>query len=271
MSIGPGILVPTIDGMRMIYPLRLGIVVGAITISEFSLGTGLSWFTCLLPPSITRYRRRFQPPDPVSGSAAITVDDLQALCEYEQRIWQQYLRWAGKVGVAPPIREELVFRGGPYLLALTLGGLHEQLLLTGTIIWVIAHRRGIAGSHSHVLPIFMSGVLYAYLWSFGLWWVAIIVHIVNNLMTVGVLMIQEWWTRRQAPFAVGDQVEIAVDERPHPTSGGLIQATTPDGKILHVTGVTPGETCTARIAASWKGHTEAFPIAQTEESVSGHR
>lgn len=263
MGIGPGVVVPTIEGTRMIYPVQLGAIWLGLTIVGLAVRGVLPWVSRQLPASITPHLTQQYttvPTETDDDSAETTIKDVQALYEEERRIGRRYLRYAGRAGIAAPVAEEIIFRGGPYLLALTVAWPLALCLLGGTVLWSLAHRREFGGYHRYALQTLPSGLFYVYLWLIGLWWVAILIHMGNNLVAVGGMLGEEWWRRRQAPFTVGETMTITVDNSAQSNDFGLFQVTGANGATLYVAGVSPGETRHVRIAVSDRGYTEAFPI-----------
>lgn len=94
--------------------------------------------------------------------------------------------------------EELVFRGVPFVAAVWLGYYPLGAVLVGTLLWASLH------SVRNMPAILLSGLLYAWLWLSGAWYLAIAVHVAGNGLVHSFLRVQCW--RRRGRYPHPDEV-----------------------------------------------------------------
>ena len=87
--------------------------------------------------------------------------------------------------------EELLLRGVPLVVALSLDVSPIGAVLAGTLLWVSLH--DIRGWPNSVLI----GLLYAWLWLSGAWYLAIALHIVGNWVLHTSLRVRYWREERR--------------------------------------------------------------------------
>lgn len=274
MGFGPSISAPTITGTQVIYPVQLVAAWAVLTVASLVLervirrckywtvkltGTDpFGWFVSL------DNSRRID-----TGEAeTYTVTDLKERLDRERRQWRRSIR-RGVLGVViAPVAEELTFRGGPYLLAVTLSASRLPLLVAGSVLWAFLHTRNPRSSRRGTLPVFVSGLVSLYLWLIGLWWLAILVHAGNNLTVIAVNAGKTWWQRWQYSFSSGDEYTVTVDDQtPQPDRHGLYRAYTPADETLYVADVEPGETTRVRVATTVGFDGYAYPITESGEET----
>ncbi|MDS0280383.1 CPBP family intramembrane metalloprotease [Halomicroarcula sp. S1AR25-4] len=270
MGFGPSISAPTITGTQVVYPARLVAAWAVLTVASLGLkrvihrckywtvkltGTHpFGWFASLDSD------RRID----TGETETYTVADLKDRLDWERRQWRRLTRRGGRAVVIAPVVEELTFRGGPYLLAVTLGGAHLPLLVAGSVLWASLHTRNPRPYRRGAIPVFVSGLLSLYLWLIGLWWLAILVHAGNNLVAIALEAGEKWWRRWQHSFSPGEEYTVTVDDRsPQPDRHGLYRAYTPADETLHVADVEPGETTRVRVATTVGLHGYAYPITES--------
>jgi hypothetical protein len=192
-----------------------------------------------------------------------TVADLKDRLDWERRQWCRTTRRGFRAVVIAPVVKELTFRGGPYLLAVTLGVSRLSLLVAGSVLWASLHTRNPRPYRHGTIPVSVSGLLSLYLWLIGLWWLAILVHAGNNLVAIALKAGEEWWRRWRHSFSPGEEYTVTVDDRsPQPARHGLYRAYTPADETLHVADVKPGETTRVRVATTVVLHGYAYPISR---------
>ena len=270
MGFGPSISAPTITGTQVVYPARLVAAWAVLTVASLGLervirrckywtvkltGTHpFGWFASLDSD------RRID----TGETETYTVADLKDRLDWERKWWRRTTRRGGRAVVIAPVVEELTFRGGPYLLAVTLGGAHLPLLVAGSVLWAFLHTRNPRPYRRGTIPVFVSGLLCLYLWLIGLWWLAILVHAGNNLVAIALEASEKWWRRWQHSFSPGEEYTVTVDDRsPQPDLHGLYRAYTPAEETLHVADVEPGETTRVRVATTVGLHGYAYPITES--------
>jgi len=270
MGFGPSISVPTITGTQVVYPARLLAAWAILTIASLVLESVIhrckywtvkltgthpfGWFASLDSD------RRID----TEETETYTVADLKDRLDWERKWWRRTTRRGVRAVVIAPVVEELTFRGGPYLLAVTLGVAQLPLLVAGSVLWAFLHTRNPRRYRRGTLPVFVSGLLSLYLWLIGLWWLAILVHAGNNLVATAVDVGKEWWRRWQHSFSPGEEYTVTVDDRsPQPDRHGLYRAYTPAEETLHVADVEPGETTRVRVATTVGLHGYAYPITES--------
>ena len=274
MGFGPSISAPTITGTQVVYPARLLAAWAILTIASLVLervihrckywtvkltGTHpFDWFASLDSD------RRID----TGETETYTVTDLKDQLDWERRQWRRTTRRGVRAVVIAPVVEELTFRGGPYLLAVTLGVAQLPLLVAGSVLWAYLHTRNPRRYRRGTLPVFVSGLLSLYLWLIGLWWLAILVHAGNNLAAIALAAGEEWWRRWQHSFSPGEEYTVTVDDRsPQPDRHGLYRAYTPADETLHVADVEPGETARVRVATTVGLHGYAYPISRSGQET----
>lgn len=123
MEFGPGIPVPALDGVRVVYPAWIvgawfGLLIARLVL--FSVSNRLKFeFVSLTgwdPLGWLAVPER-EPRD--TGEARYTVEDLEATLEWELSRWRRKARRAYRAILIAPLGEEMVFRGIPFLIALT--------------------------------------------------------------------------------------------------------------------------------------------------------
>jgi hypothetical protein len=270
MGFGPSISVPTITGTQVVYPARLLAAWAVLTVASLGLeriihrckywtvkltGTHpFGWFASLDSD------RRID----TEETETYTVADLKDRLDWERKWWRRTTRRGVRAVVIAPVVEELTFRGGPYLLAVTLGVAQLPLLVAGSVLWAYLHTRNPRRYRRGTLPVFVSGLLSLYLWLIGLWWLAILVHAGNNLVAIALEASEKWWRRWQHSFSPGEEYTVTVDDRsPQPDRHGLYRAYTPAEETLHVADVEPGETTRVRVATTVGLHGYAYPITDS--------
>lgn len=270
MAFGPSISAPTLTGTTVVYPAELFAAWIVLTVTSLVLErlirraklrivrhTGIppyGWFTTY--HEVTRSTS--------NEPETYTVDDLKDTLARERKQWRRIGRRGTKAVIVAPVVEELTFRGGPSLLALTLGGAHLPLLVAGSLLWAAIHARNPAPDRRGTLPVFIHGLLYIYLWLIGLWWLAILVHAGNNLIAIALEAGKLWWRRRQHPLTPGDTHTVTVDDQYAPRNrDGLSLAYTADGDRLYVADVDPGDTTQVRVATTVGFTGYAYPITDT--------
>ncbi|GAA0272780.1 MULTISPECIES: CPBP family intramembrane glutamic endopeptidase [Halobacteriales] len=273
MAFGPGISVPTITGTRVVYPVPIVAAWVVLTVASIGLGriirrskfwlvrvTGtdpLGWFE--FPD-----RERTDDTEDTEGTETYSVTDLKEQLDWEREWWRRKARFGVRSAVVAPVVEELTFRGGPLLLALTLDGYRLPLLIGGSVLWAYVHTLNPRGYRRATAPVFVGGLLCLYLWAVGLWWVAVLVHAGNNATAMALEVGREWWRRWQHPFAPGEEYTVTVDDHgPQPEAHGLYRAYTPANETLHVANVEPGETTRVRVATTVGFHGHAYPVAES--------
>lgn len=87
--------------------------------------------------------------------------------------------------------EELLLRGVPLVVALSLDVSPLGAVLAGTLLWVSLH--DIRGWPNTVLI----GLLYAWLWLGGAWYLAIVLHVVQNWFAHSVHRVRHWVAERR--------------------------------------------------------------------------
>lgn len=274
MAFGPGISVPTITGTRVLYPARIVAAWVVLTVASIGLGriifrskfwivkvTGtdpLDWFKFL----------GHERTDDTEGTETYSVADLKEQLDWEREWWRRKARVGVRSVVVAPVVEELTFRGGPFLLALTLDGYRLPLLIGGSVIWAYIHTLNPRSYRRATVPVFVSGLLSLYLWVVGLWWAAVLVHAGNNVVAMVLEVGGEWWRRWQHSFTPGEEYTVTVDDRdPQPEAHGLYRAYTPADEKLRVANVEPGETTRVRVATTVGLHGYAYPIAQSRRET----
>ena len=270
MGFGPSISVPTITGTQVVYPARLVAAWAILTVASLGLeriihrckywtvkltGTHpFGWFASLDSDHQSDLRE----------TETYTVADLKDRLGWERKWWRRTTRRGVRAVVIAPVVEELTFRGGPYLLAVTLGVAQLPLLVAGSVLWAFLHTRNPRRYRRGTLPVFVSGLLSLYLWLIGLWWLAILVHAGNNLVAIALAASEKWWRRWQHSFSPGEEYTVTVDDRsPQPDRHGLYRAYTPAEETLHVADVEPGETTRVRVATTVGLHGYAYPITES--------
>ncbi|MFC6893765.1 CPBP family intramembrane glutamic endopeptidase [Halopenitus salinus] len=273
MGFGPSISAPTITGTQVVYPARLVAAWAILTIASLVLervihrckywtvkltGTHpFGWFASLDSDHQGDLRE----------TETYTVADLKDRLDWERKWWRRTTRRGVRAVVIAPVVEELTFRGGPYLLAVTLGVAQLPLLVAGSVLWAFLHTRNPRRYRRGTLPVFVSGLLSLYLWLIGLWWLAILVHAGNNLVAIALAAGEEWWRRWQHSFSPGEEYTVTVDDRsPQPDCHGLYRAYTPAEETLHVADVEPGETTRVRVATTVGFHGYAYPITESGQA-----
>jgi len=274
MGFGPSISAPTITGTQVVYPARLVAAWAILTIASLGLervihrckywtvkltGTHpFGWFASLDSDHQGDLRE----------TETYTVADLKDRLDWERKWWRRTTRRGVRAVVIAPVVEELTFRGGPYLLAVTLGVAQLPLLVAGSVLWAYLHTRNPRRYRRGTLPVFVSGLLSLYLWLIGLWWLAILVHAGNNLVAIALAAGEEWWRRWQHSFSPGEEYTVTVDDQsPQPDRHGLYRAYTPADETLHVADVEPGETTCVRVATTVGLHGYAYPIAGSKQET----
>ncbi|MFC7164868.1 CPBP family intramembrane glutamic endopeptidase [Halospeciosus flavus] len=274
MGFGPSISAPTITGTQVVYPARLFAAWAILTIASLVLervihrwkywtvkltGTHpFGWFASLDSD------RRID----TEETETYTVADLKDRLDWERKWWRRTTRRGVRAVVIAPVVEELTFRGGPYLLAVTLGVAQLPLLVAGSVLWAYLHTRNPRRYRRGTLPVFVSGLLSLYLWLIGLWWLAILVHAGNNLVAIALAASEEWWRRWQHSFSPGEEYTVTVDDRiPQPDRHGLYRAYTPAEETLHVADVEPGETTRVRVATTVGLNGYAYPITESGQET----
>jgi hypothetical protein len=274
MGFGPSISAPTITGTQVVYPARLLAAWAILTIASLVLervihrckywtvkltGTHpFGWFASLNSDHQGDLRE----------TKTYTVADLKDRLDWERKWWRRTTQRGVRAVVIAPVVEELTFRGGPYLLAVTLGGAHLPLLVAGSVLWAFLHTRNPRPYRRGTIPVFVSGLLSLYLWLIGLWWLAILVHAGNNLVAIALEASEKWWRRWQHSFSPGEEYTVTVDDRrPQPNRHGLYRAYTPADETLHVADVEPGETTRVRVATTVGLHGYAYPVARSEQDT----
>lgn len=275
MAFGPGISVPTVAGARVVYPAWIVAVWGVLTAASVGLGyiirrskfwlvreTGtdpFGWFDLLS-------REPAADTENAEDTDTYSVADLKERLDWEREWWRRKARSGGRSVVVAPVVEELTFRGGPFLLALTLDGYRLPLLVCGSVLWAYLHTLNPRGTRRPTVPVFVSGLLSLYLWAVGLWWVAVLVHAANNAVAMAVEIGREWWRRWRHSFTPGEEYTVTVDDQgPQPEVHGLYQASTPANETLHVANVEPGETTRVRVATTVGFHGYAYPVAESHD------
>ncbi|WP_197052352.1 CPBP family intramembrane glutamic endopeptidase [Halobellus rufus] len=274
MGFGPSISAPTITGTQVVYPARLVAAWAILTIASLGLervihrckywtvkltGTHpFGWFASLGSDHQGDLRE----------TETYTVADLKDRLDWERKWWRRTTRRGVRAVVIAPVVEELTFRGGPYLLAVTLGVAQLPLLVAGSVLWAYLHTRNPRRYRRGTLPVFVSGLLSLYLWLIGLWWLAILVHAGNNLVAIALAAGEKRWRRWQHSFSPGEEYTVTVDDRsPQPDRHGLYRAYTPADGTLHVADVEPGETTRVRVATTVGLHGYAYPITESGQET----
>jgi hypothetical protein len=274
MGFGPSISVPTITGTQVVYPARLVAVWAVLTVAGVVLERvirRLKYWIVRVTGTHTFGWYSFLHSDHQDGlreTKTYTVAELKDRLDWERRWWRRSTRRSVRTVVIAPVVEELTFRGGPYLLAVTLGVAQLPLLVGGSVLWAFLHTRNPGRYRRGTLPVFVSGLLSLYLWLVGLWWLAILVHAGNNLLATAVDIGEEWWRRWQHSFTPGEEYTVTVDNQcPQPDRDGLYRASTPANETLHVADVEPGETTCVRVATTVGFHGYAYPVTESEQET----
>lgn len=272
MAFGPGISVPTIAGTRVVYPARLIIAwfvfsVTGILLDRF-IHRSKSWFVRVTGTDPLGWFEFLghECADDTEGTETYTVADLKEQLDWEREWWRRKARSGVRSVVVAPVVEELTFRGGPFLLALTLDGYRLPLLIGGSVIWAYTHTLNPRSYRRATVPVFVSGLLSLYLWAVGLWWAAVLVHAGNNAVAMVLEVGGEWWRRWRHSFAPGEEYTVTVDDHgPQPEAHGLYRAYTPADETLHVANAEPGETTCVRVATTVGFHGYAYPIGESRQ------
>lgn len=272
MVFGSGISLPTIEGTQVLLPVRIVAAWIALILVSHGIGS-LIYRSKRWIASVTRINPLtwFNPIHEQSDDAEdkYTVAALKERLDWERRWRRRKARGIYRSVVVAPVIEELIYRGGPFLLALTLGGYRLPLLVAGSLIWAHKHTRNPFNYTRTTAPVFVHGLLMLYLWMVGLWWVGVLVHAGNNAFAMMLRVGMEWWQRHQRTFTPGDEYQVMVDDHAEPPQpDGLCRALTQAGDILHVANVEPDETTRVRVAANIGDHSYAFPIANPPEKPS---
>lgn len=263
--------VPTIEGMQPIRPAAIVAAWFVFTVAGIMLDRLNEWMKFQFV-----HLTNFDPlgwyefpeleGDAEDSEEIYTVEDLKEWLSWERGRWRRNGRLGFRTVVVAPLAEELTYRGFPYLLALTLDGYRVPLLVGGSLIWAYLHTLNSGRFRRGTVPVFVTGLLYIYLWAVGLWWLAIAVHLGNNLVALTAKVGSEWWKQWRQSFSPGEEYTVEVDERnPQPQFYGLYRAYTPEQEKLYVAGVEPGDTVRVRIARIGL-ITYAYPIKQTKEN-----
>lgn len=267
MVIGPEILVPAVGGQRVIHPIWivvawLTLAVGGAKLDRY-IFRSKAWIVTVTGSDPLGWveglglDRR----DDTEQTETYTVTDLRQQLEREQNWWSRQRRFGIRAVVVGPVGEELVCRGGPYLLAMTLGGFHLPLVAFGSVVWAALHTRNPLPYRRSTPAVFFAGLLYLHLWVVGLWWLAVLVHAGNNLVATVIKVNREWQDRRHNTFTPGEEATVTVAESSsQPSKHGLYRANTPTGETLYVAAVEPGETTRVRVATPKGATGYAYPI-----------
>jgi predicted RNA-binding protein with TRAM domain len=268
MAFGPEVSVPTIEGMLAIRPMWIVAAWFVFTVAAIVLGRLIQRMkfqfvklTDFDPLGWYDFPERGSE-DGESDSKTYTVDDLKAWLNWERDRWRRNARLGFRMVIVAPIKEELMFRGFPYLLALTIDGYRVPLLLGGSLVWASLHTLNPRRFRKGIVPVFVWGLLCVYLWAVGLWWLAVVVHAGNNTVALALKVGTEWCKQWRHSFSPGEEYTVEVDDRgPQPQFCGLYRAHTPDHESLYVVDVEPGDTARVRVATiESKGY--AYPIEE---------
>lgn len=268
MAFGPEVSVPTIEGMRVIHPAWIVAAWFALTVAGIMLGRWIQRMKRLFV-NVTNFDPldwyefpELESEDEGDGAETYTVEDLKDWLDWERGRWRRNARLGFRMVVVAPVAEELTFRGFPYLLALTLDGYRVPLLLGGSLIWAYLHTLNPKRTRRGTVPVFVGGLLSIYLWAVGLWWLAVVVHLGNNLIALALKAGSEWWKQWRHSFAPGEEYTVEVDEcGPQPQFYGLYRAYTPEQELLYVADVEPGDTARVRVATVGF-NSYAYPIEE---------
>jgi len=265
MGFGPSISAPTIVGTQIIYPVHLIVIWVLLKVTSIVLQqvvNRLKYLVVKITDSHPFGWYEVPDSDRNSGTVTYTVEDLKEQFNKERRRGKRLRREGYRAVVFGPIYEELTFRGGPFLLAVTLGPPRLPLLVAGSLLWGYFHTRNPPPYRQSTIPVFVGGLLYLYLWIIGLWWLAILLHMANNFIAISMRASTLWWQRRQHSFSPGEEYTVTVcDRRTQPNRFGLYEAYTSDDEILHVVDVEPGETVRVRVATLVGSSGYAYPVS----------
>jgi predicted RNA-binding protein with TRAM domain len=263
--------VPSIEGMQPIRPAAIVAAWFVLTVAGIMLERLNEWMKFQFV-----YLTNFDPlgwyefpdgnTDEGSGPETYSVEDLKEWLDWERGRWRRNARQGFRTVVAMPLAEEMIVRGFPYLLSLTVDGYQVPLLLGGSLIWAYLHTMNPRASRQGMVPVFIWGLICVYLWAMGLWWLAVIVHSCHNMVAFAMNNGKEWWGQWRHSFTPGEEYTVEVDKRgPQPQFHGLYRAYTSEQEILYVADVEPGDTARVRVATIG-GNSYAYPIEQTEEN-----